>query len=114
MLTRAEKNKQINRAIQALGHFKDIDPEATITTLMIFLATSKNRKTGVPYTDIIARTGLLKATVSRQMAILSPFGRGAKKGLHLVNITEDLTDRRYKHASLTTKGMDLLNRMFPD
>ncbi len=102
---------QISVMIKALEEFRAVDPDATINTLLIFLHTEKAGGTGVPVESLIKKTNTVKATVSKQTAILSHVCRGKKAGLGLITIEEDPSDRRYKIARSTPLGHELATRM---
>jgi DNA-binding MarR family transcriptional regulator len=99
----------MNDLIKALRVFKDLDPDATVSTLLAFCYIKRDGYTHVA--DIISQTGFDKSTVSRQLAVLSNIGRGKKKGLDLLRIHEDPSDRRYKIVNLTDKGRKVMEEL---
>lgn len=89
--------------------FKELDPNATITSLDIFLLIATNKT--IPMTELLTRSKVSKSNLSLVVAVLASYGRGNKIGLGLITVTEDLNDRRYKILTLTSLGEDIANNI---
>lgn len=90
--------KPLTRAILFVEEFRKIDPELPMHSALILLLIAQ--KPGINLKELTQATGLVKSSVSRNVASLSKEYGG--KGL--ITVTEDVIDRRNKVIKLTTEG----------
>ena len=95
--------------ITVLKTFRDVNPDATVGAILLFCLIKRNGNTHVA--DLIQNSGLNKATVSRNIDILTSRGRGQKQGLGLIQDMEDPMDRRYKVVVFTDQGKNLHDKI---
>ncbi len=87
----------LTKVIHVIEEFRRIDPELPTQIALILLLIA--RKPGISLKELTQLSGLSKAAVSRNVALLSKeHGRG------LVTYFEDPMDRRNKVAKLTPDG----------
>lgn len=88
----------INRAQQELGQ------DAPLTLLSTLLAIPI--KTAIPLTELKKLSGLTNAGVSRILATLSNHKNTHRRKMpyKMIEIYEDVVDRRYKVVKLTSEG----------
>ena len=90
--------KPLSRAIMFVEEFRKVDPELPMHSALILLLIAQ--KPGINLKELVQATGLVKSSVSRNVAALSKEYGG--KGL--ITMTEDPMDRRNKVVKLTLEG----------
>lgn len=103
---------QVKSLVRLTTHLNNVDPDMTITRLLIFLhVADANKKDGddILVRDLIKRVGLGQSTVARTLAILSDKPqRGKKNGLRWVESYDDPEDVRRKRVRLTPLGKKIM------
>ena len=92
-----------------LERVRDEDSSMTTQQLSVLLLISVHGE--APMADVAARADMERSSVSRNMAILGPYGRQGKKGLGLLSFREDPTNRSRKFVRLTPKGQALVDEL---
>lgn len=94
---------------RALERVREIDSTMTTQQLSVLLLIAAHGE--APMADVAAKADMERSSVSRNMAILGPYGRQGKKGLGLLSFREDLTNRSRKFVKLTPKGKALVDEL---
>ena len=96
---------QIKEFINALNN-----AQTSINHMLVFSEICKTQP--INSADLTNKLDMEKSTLNRVLHSLSENGRGKVKAAKLINIEMDLTDRRQRNITLTTKGKKLMNKMF--
>lgn len=103
---------QVKSLVRLTTHLHNIDPEMTVSRLMIFLhvaAANEGQPKDILVRDLIKRVGVGQSTVARTLSILADKPqRGKKDGLRWVETYDDPEDVRRKRVRLTQLGQKVL------
>lgn len=97
--------KPLTKAVLFVEEFRKVDPELGMHVALMLLLIAQ--KPGINLKELTQATGLVKSSVSRNIALLSKEYGG--KGL--VTMTEDPVDRRNKNVKLTLEGERLVRSL---
>lgn len=103
--------KEMMKVLQILEDFRKVYPDMQMQTAVVFVNVVLNE--GTTMKSIQERTGVVQATVSRNISLLSEdvnIARG-RKGFGLVYTQEDPAERRRKIVFLTAKGKHLASSL---
>ena len=90
----------------ALQEVRSLYADFTLNQVLVLLEIAQNP--GITNAELIQRTGLSDASVSRICAILSHYGNRGTKPLHLIKFEDSQQDRRVKLIFLTPQRHALL------
>lgn len=93
-----ENKRALNLTLTLKKYHSDFPPNA----LAIFTYISENE--GISAKELTAKLGIPKATVSRNLRLLSNRQPSIKESMNLVRLESDAQDSRIKRAYLTEKG----------
>lgn len=91
--------------IKILQHFRELDPDVPVSTILCFLWLMENP--GMTVGDAVKFLGLTKQSASRNMANLTHRRDKNKAGMDLVIVTPDPQDIRVKRHMLNDRGKEL-------
>lgn len=101
-MTYREHGLKLNRALNLIEEFRKIDPDMPLQTAACFLLIAQ--EPGISIMELSTRMGMAQSTASRNVAVLSEYQKGTKKGHGLVVSKEDPLERRRKLVTLSPKG----------
>lgn len=103
------ENKTTRKMISFIEEFRKIDQEMQAQMMVVFLMIAGNQS--ISQKEIVQRTGLTEAAVSRNVQSLSEEGRRGKPGHNLVVVRSDAQDARLKRNYLTPQGIRVYNTL---
>lgn len=110
MTINAQAKTWLSKFHRIANLFRTDDQYAGLATLDVFLLIVESNGR-IHNGDLLKRSGLTKSHLSLITSQLSPYGRGDKPGLGLIDLIDDVSDRRYKIVILTTKGNALASEI---
>ena len=90
---------------RTLSEMRELYPDIPAATIQVFLAIAL--EPGISGKELLDRVGISQSAVSRHLSILGEHSWRGGEGLGLIEVIEDLEDRRNKIAFLTPKGRTL-------
>ena len=90
---------------------RTLDSEMQAQTAMCLLVVAMAHPEPVPMREIAQRVGLAQSSTSRNVALLGKVSRKGRPGLDLLVAREDVSDRRTKLVSLTSRGERFINQL---
>lgn len=100
---------EVSRLLEVVAIIREVDSELPIQTVHTFLLIAQNP--GITAVDIAARSGLTRASASRNVRRLSRKHKGNPKGLNLVIARENAEDSREKLLHVSPFGTKILERL---
>lgn len=102
----------MDELISALGTFRTVSPQANTGALLVFAIVAD--QPGITIGELERRAGMTSSAASRHVSVLSSTGDKARNqpGMGLLQRTTDSVDARIKHVSLTTKGIEIANKIW--
>ena len=97
----------INKALQVLNVFRQIDPDLPMGAAVSFLLIANGQSQdggGLTVTELKNQGGFALSSASRYQRALGVRDRQGRPGKDLIKDTEDPTDARRKVLRLTAKG----------
>lgn len=113
-MTSSDNRIAVNRALQILNIFRDLDQEMPIGEAVSFLLIANGETRdggGLTVTELGRQGGFALATASRYMKSLALKNRRGEPGHEVVTDERDPTDDRRKVLRISTKGQRVLTRI---
>ena len=101
--------KEISRGLKLTKSLREQHSDFPPNGLAIFLSIAKQE--GASSTELVQRLNMPKATVSRNLRMLSDLLAPRKEGMKLVYLEHDPDDYRVRRAYLTPKGKEFLKSL---
>jgi DNA-binding MarR family transcriptional regulator len=95
-----------NEALKPFHKLRDTMPLQYVSTFLLIAADEHQN-----VTEYAKRSKISQSLMSRHVADLGAVNRYHKKGFGLVELYEDVMDRRNKLVRLTAKGKDIVGEM---
>jgi len=107
--------KQAIEFKKVIEQFRLIDPEIQAQTILTLINTYLNQEKtdGYSVTDMANELGLSQASASRNVMVWSKLTRKKQAGPDFIAATECPVNRSRKRLSLTQKGINFLELLFP-
>jgi DNA-binding MarR family transcriptional regulator len=105
----AEQTKLLKSQINALKPFRSLRDTMPLQYVSTFLLVATDEHQNV--TEYAKRTGTSQSLMTRHLADLGTVNRHHKKGFGLVELYEDVMDRRNKLVRLTARGQSIVREM---
>lgn len=104
-----EDAEWVGRQIEFLEEFRKLNQDITANQILAFLHIAINP--GISQRELMDKTGLADATVSRMMAVLSGRGVRGRPGLGVIEIGQMPGDFRTTAQRLSNKGRHVFNSL---
>ena len=98
--------KEISRGLKLTKSLRELHSDFPPNGLAIFLSIAKQE--GASSTELVERLKMPKATVSRNLRMLSDLLAPRKEGMKLVYLEHDPDDNSVRRAYLTPQGKEFL------
>ena len=102
---------KLRTAADGIELFRTLDQEMQAQTMMCLLVVAQAHPIPIQMREIARRVGLAQSSTSRNVALLGKTHRKGLPGLDLLYACEDVTDRRTKVVSLTSRGERFINQL---
>jgi len=99
----------VNNLTDVVDLLRETYPDMTLNQVLVLLLVAANP--GISQREIMDRTGLADSSASRIVALLGEHGNRGSGPFHLIELREDLKDRRSKLLHLTKKGQGLITKI---
>ncbi|MBG9996892.1 hypothetical protein I6F50_17780 [Pseudoalteromonas sp. NZS127_1] len=98
--------KELKRGMNLAKLLRKYHADFPPNGLAIFIEVSSSE--GISSSELVEKLGMPKATVSRNLRMLSDRATPTKEGMYLVTLRHDPNDYRVRRAYLTDKGRGFL------
>lgn len=96
---------------KALALFRELDPDASVQKLQVFLAVAEVGSAGTTHQALIEELDMSKSHVSKTVADLTMLAHDKERGLDLIRSDVDPMNMRYRIIKLTSKGERLAEKL---